>query len=227
MKTKETESSKRARKRVCLIEPHCTTRDGVKRFLKLQGEFLVCGEAETFQKGLACLETVRPDILIMGLAFPDGNAFQFIQDVHSQFPDTGVLVFSSGDEAIYAERCLRCGARGYVMKTEKNETLLKALRQVASGNIYLSASMCTRFFASPTPRAGVQEWTLGSLTNREFEIFESIGQGLTTKQIAERLRMSPKTVETHRTHLKEKLRLKSRPELMTYAVRWITTRGAS
>ena len=113
------------------------------------------------------------------------------------------------------------------MKSERNETLLKALREVASGNIYLTAHMCTRFFESPTPRAGVREWTLRALTNREFEIFESIGQGLTTKQIAQRLRMSPKTVETHRNHLKQKLGLNSRPELMTYAVRWIATRGAS
>jgi DNA-binding NarL/FixJ family response regulator len=186
-----------------------------------QTDLVVCGEAGDAKQALAGLKTVRPDLVLLDVTLPDKHGLELIKDITLLHPGVLILVVSMHDESLYAERALRAGARGYLMKNEGGEKLLKAIRAVLLGEVYVSPMMSSKLLNILSgPRARSAGSTVSALTDREFEVFQLIGQGWTTHEIGAHLRISHKTVETHRMHIRQKLALKTGPELIKYAVRW-------
>jgi DNA-binding NarL/FixJ family response regulator len=200
------------------------TRYGIVRLIEQQPDLVVCGEAENASRALAAVRDLKPQVVLADLTMPGGEGLEFIKDVRSLHPGIAVLVVSMHDEALYAERALRAGARGYIMKNEGGEKLVDAIRQVLQGKTYVSENMSGKVLEIFSGRRRREDdTTIGKLTDREFEVFRLLGQGMTTREIGQQLRLSTKTVETHRLHVREKLGLKSGPALIKYAVRWAGT----
>ena len=186
-----------------------------------QPDLAVCGEAGDAEQALTAIASHRPEVVLADVTLPGKHGLEFIKDVQALYPEVMILVVSMHDETLYAERALHAGARGYLMKSEGGETLLAAIRHVLAGKIYVSQSLSNRILdVFSGRRHRTDDSALGALTDREFEVFEALGQGLTTRQIGTRLNMSGKTVETHRLHIREKLGFKTGAELSRYAVRW-------
>jgi DNA-binding NarL/FixJ family response regulator len=213
-------------KGILLVDDHSFMRDGLAQLIDRQPDMKVCGEAGDPGEAMTQLEKTKPDLVLTDLTMPGRSGLEFIKDLRARDPSIAILVISMHDEAVYAERVLRAGARGYIMKGAGGENLLTALRQVLRGEVYVSPQVSARIVASLTgdkPRGSASP--IEKLTDREFEIFQLIGQGKSTRDIAEQLHLSPKTVDVHRTHLKEKLELKDATSLIRHAVRWVETQA--
>jgi len=186
-----------------------------------QEDLTICGEAGDAAQALSAVKSLQPHLVLADVTLPGKHGLELIKDLRVLHPGVLVLVVSMHDESLYAERALRAGARGYLMKNEGGEKLIEAVRQVLAGKVYVSPSMSARILNSLSGRnRRTRQSDLGSLTDREFEVFHFIGQGMATSEIGRQLNMSGKTVETHRLHIRDKLGLKTGPELMKYAVRW-------
>ncbi len=210
------------RKCVLIVDDHPFMREGLTKLINSEPGLCVCGEAESAEKAISAVEKLRPDIVVTDITLPGKSGIELIKDLASLRPGLPVLVLSMHDEAIYAERCLRAGARGYLMKSEGSDKLLKAIRHVFEGGTYTSEKTTARIVEAFSGRRDLQTQTpLSKLTDREFELFQLIGQGLCTREIAERLHISAKTVETHRLHIKTKLKIASAVELTAFAGRWV------
>jgi DNA-binding NarL/FixJ family response regulator len=221
MKATKSQPSVKPRRRILILDDHPVTRYGLTQLLSHEPDLLVCGEAETAAQALAAIESVRPDLVLADITMPGRSGLEFIKDAQAQHPGVAVLVLSMHDETIYAERVLRAGGRGYIMKNEGGEKLLEAIRQVLQGRVYVSQRMSAALLEGFTPRrSSAREATPAALSDREFEVFQLIGQGLSTQQIGQQLNLSVKTVGTHRLHIKQKLKLGTGPELIRHAVRW-------
>ncbi len=213
-----------ARRRLLLVDDHPLMRAGLSMIINRQPDLEVCCEASDPCEALGLMARERPDLMLTDLTMPGRSGVEFIKDVLSLHPQLPILVVSMHDEMIYAERVLRAGARGYVMKEAGGEKLLTAIRQVLDGRVYVSERMSSTLLDSMTgrrPRGSTSP--IEKLTDREFEIFQLIGGGSTTRDIAQRLNLSPKTVDVHRGHIKEKLELLNATELVRHAVRWVET----
>ena len=214
------------KRRIFLVDDHPITRQGLADLIRLQPNLTVCGEAADGAGALTALPAAEPDLILLDLSLPDRHGLELVKDIHALFPQVLVLVFSMHDEKVYAERALHAGARGYVMKDQGGARLLEAIERVFAGEIYVSPAISNRildsFYCHSAHRKGS---LIGALTDREFEVFELLGQGLTTGEIAAQLYLSPKTVECHRLHIREKLGLKTGPELIKQAVRWSGAQG--
>jgi DNA-binding NarL/FixJ family response regulator len=206
--------------RIFLVDDHSIVRDGLKQLIQAQGEFAVCGEAESGPQALALLPASRPDLAIIDLGLQGMNGLELIAAVKLKLPGLPMLVMSMYEEAVYAERALRAGARGYIMKKGKSEELLKAIRQVLSGKVYVSDQMTERMMDKVASGSGVAS-PVDVLTEREFQVFQLIGRGFKTGRIAEELHVSVKTVESYREEIKQKLSLDNAAELTRYAVDWM------
>ena len=208
-------------KHIIVVDDHPIVRQGLAKLLSDEKDLVLCGEAENARDGLQAIGKLKPDLAIVDISLAGKTGLELIKDVRAQYPQLPVLVLSMHDELIYAERALRAGARGYVMKQEGGKILVQAIRQVLSGEVYatprISASILSRLSDG---RARSARSPVENLTEREFEVFQLIGQGLATRQIAEQLHVSVKTVEVHRVHIKEKLHLVAGPALMHYAMSW-------
>ncbi len=219
-KTPETQGA--ARKRVALLDDHTMMRNGMKVFIDSLPDFECCWEAADCKTALEKVESDMPDILLVDITLPDRNGLEFIKDVHSVHPDLIMLVISMHDESLYAERALRAGARGYVMKQEASESIVQAIRQVRIGGIYVSPrmteQMLSRFVEGPLDAV---ESPLKALTDREMEVFHLIGEGLGISEIGLRLHLSVKTIGTYRERIKEKLNLRNSTELLRHAFNWV------
>ncbi len=212
------------RRRILILDDHPITRYGLIQLIDREPDLHVCGDAESTPQALAAMKLARPDLVLADITMPGRSGLEFIKDVRIQFPDVAVLVMSMHDENLYAERALRAGARGYIMKNEGGGRILEAIRQVLQGQVYLSKSMAAALLDVLTrPQSRHSEATLGILSDREFEVFELIGQGLSARQIGERLHVSVKTIATHRQHIRQKLKVQTGPELVRQAVRWTAT----
>lgn len=210
--------------RIFVVDDHPVTRYGLIQLINREPDLRVCGEAQNARQALAQIGAAQPALVLADLTMPGKSGLDFIREMRSEHPAVAVLAISMHDEAIYAERVLRAGARGYIMKSEGGGKLLAAVRRVLSGQIYVSKNISAAILNSLTPRhPGPASGALGSLSDREFEIFQLIGLGLATPQIARRLHVSSKTIGTHRTHIKEKLNLHTAPQLIRQAVRWSAT----
>lgn len=210
--------------RILLIDDHALLRRGLASLIETEPDLLVCAEASSLQTGLAAIIASTPDLVITDLSFQDGDGLALIGDIKRFYPDLPVLALSMHDEAVYAERALRAGARGYVTKQEIDDAILIAIRRVLAGDIHLSEAM-NRLFSQKFLTGGKSgsEVSLEQLTNRELEVFKRIGHGDSTRQIALALGLSVKTIESHREHLKAKLKLPSGTALNRCALIWSET----
>ena len=214
------------KKKILIVDDHPIMRQGLAQLINHEGDLAVCGEAEDAHAAMKAIEQFRPDLVTVDITLPGKGGMELIKDIRVQHPALAMLVVSMHDESLYAERVLRAGARGYIMKQEGGMRLMQAVRQVLSGQLYVSEKMSARIvelFAVGRP--STEKHSLGSLTDREFEVFQLIGQGRGTRQIAEHLHLSVKTVEVHRLHIKEKLKLTDAPSLVRQAVRWVETQN--
>ena len=214
----------RLRSQILIVDDHPMTRYGVTRLIEQEEDLEVCGEADTVQRAIAAVRTLRPALVLADLTMPGGEGLELIKDLRASHPDVAVLVLSMHDETFYAERALRAGARGYIMKNEGGARLIEAIRQILAGRTYVSESMSAKALDMFSGRRRQTEDAIAAkLTDREFEVFRLIGQGMTTREIGQRLRLGAKTVETHRLHVRTKLGLSSGPALIKHAVRWVAT----
>lgn len=212
------------RKRILLVDDHPFMRVGLATLIDRQPDLAVCGEAGNPVEAFRALEKVKPDLILTDLTMPGRSGVEFIKDLRAAEPEIAILVVSMHDEAVHAERALRAGARGYIMKEAGGENLLAAIRQVLRGEVYVSLKMSARILeglSGARPRNSSSP--IEKLTDREFEIFQLIGQGKSTRDIAAQLHLSPKTVDVHRARIKEKLELTDVTALIRHAVRWVET----
>lgn len=226
MKPAPSKAVRKARSRILILDDHPIMRQGLVQLLAHEPDLQVCGEANEAREALAVIPKTLPDLLLADLSLPDRSGLELIKDLQLQFPELKVLVLSMHDESLYAERVLRAGGRGYVMKQEGGRKLLEAIRKVLDGQIYVSekiAGKILEIFAGRRQQAATSPVEL--LTDRELEVFQLIGQGLSTQAIASRLSVSVKTVEVHRVNIKSKLQLATLPELVHQAVRWVESKG--
>jgi DNA-binding NarL/FixJ family response regulator len=219
--------SKSAAKKVLIVDDHPMMRQGLAQLIDNEEDLKVVAEADTGGQGLDIVVDGKLDLAVLDISLPDRNGLELIKDIRSVKPDLPVLVVSMHDEALYAERVLRAGARGYIMKQEGGKKLLQAIRQVLTGQIYVSEKMSARILETFSGRKPEQSASpVAKLSDREFEVFQLIGQGKGTKEIAQHLNLSVKTVEVHRAKIKEKLSLLTATDLVRYAVRWAEAQGA-
>jgi len=221
MKTVKSKRAAKTRWRIFVLDDHPITRYGLAQLINHEPDLLVCGEAATAQDALATISSAQPDLVLADITMPGRSGLEFIKDAQVQYPKVPVLVMSMHDESIYAERVLRAGGRGYIMKNQGGEKLLEAMRWVLGGEIYVSPSVSAAVldvFSRRGNSAGGA--SLSMLSDREFEVFQLIGQGYSTQQIGRRLNLSVKTIGTHRQHIKEKLKVETAPELIKQAVQW-------
>ena len=209
-------------KRVLIVDDHPFLRMGLTESLAREPGLSVCGAFGTAEEALLAIETMVPDVILADLNLPGKSGLELIKDLAALRPGLPVIVLSMHDEEIYAERCLRAGGRGYLMKSDGPEKLAGAIRHVLAGGVHVSAKTSARIVELFSGRGGREEKSpLGRLTDREFEVFQWMGRGLTTQEIAGRLHISEKTVETHRMHIKTKLGIGTATELVAYAARWV------
>lgn len=211
--------------KILIVDDHPLVREGLIGLLSSQSDFEVCGEASGLAEAREALAAVEPDVVIVDLTLRDGHGIELIKEIKARGRHARVLVLSMHDESLFAERALRAGAVGYLSKHEAPRTIVQAVRTILTGKLYLSQrfteQMMQRAF---TPGKDLSRSPMDRLSDREMEVFELIGQGLTVRQIAGKLQLSPKTIETHREHIKEKLELKNTTELTKHAVQWTLER---
>jgi DNA-binding NarL/FixJ family response regulator len=213
--------------RVLLVDDHPLVRRGVADVIAREPDLELCGEAADVTEAMRELERTNPDVVVIDLSLRSGHGLDLIEKIKARDPQIKTLVSSMHDETLFAERVLRAGAAGYITKQEPPETLVRAIRQVLRGEVYLSPRMTSRLLRRVTTGTPGGEDPLTGLSNRELEVYEMIGQGLTIQQIAMRLYLSPRTVETHREKIKQKLNIKNSAELNRRAVQWVLERGWS
>lgn len=219
--------SKNAVKRVLIVDDHPMMRQGLAQLIDNEPDLKVVAEADTGGQGLDIVVKEKLDLALIDISLPDKNGLELIKDMRSVKPELPILIVSMHDEALYAERVLRAGARGYIMKQEGGMKLLQAIRQVLTGQIYVSDKMSARILETFSGHRTEQSASpVARLSDREFEVFQLIGQGKGTKEIAQHLKLSVKTVEVHRAKIKEKLNLQTATDLVRYAVRWTEAQGA-
>ncbi len=212
--------------KILLVDDHPIVREGLIAMINQTPGLCVCGEAEGYHDALKKIEP-PPDVAVVDLSLQDIGGLDLIKQIQARNSAIRILVLSMHDEALYAERALRAGASGYIMKQKGTELLIRAIRRVHKGEIYVSDTIANRMLGKFVGRsAKVEAATVDRLSNRELEIFELIGTGLGTKKIAERLSISPKTVESHREHIKEKLQIQTSTELARRATEWVLKEGS-
>jgi DNA-binding NarL/FixJ family response regulator len=212
-----------AKHRLFIVDDHPIIREGLGKIIDQEADLEVCGEADTADEAFGKIGTLKPDLVLTDIGLPGKSGLELIQDLQAVLPELPVLVISMHDESVYAERVLRAGGRGYVMKQAGPAMMVQAIRQVLAGKVAVSAAISAAILESLT-RPGVARdggSTVGKLSNREFEILRLIGQGRDSHDIAEALHLSIKTVDTHRGNIKTKLGLRNSTELIHYAVRWV------
>jgi len=210
-----------ARARILVVDDHPVVRLGIRQMIATEPGLSVCGEAESARKALELAKSSSADLAIVDLSLEDGSGLDLIRALRETTPELKVLVLSMHDEAIFAERALRAGAHGYIMKHEAIDGLVHAIQEVLADRRYVSTHMSQLILGRIGHDARASGDRLGNLTDRELEVFELIGRGLNTAAIADRLEISIKTVETYRSNIRAKLDLKDATELIRYATTWI------
>jgi len=214
-------------KKIILVDDHPVLRKGLVRLIDAKDEFVVCGEASSAADAMELIRELKPDLVIVDIGLPGTSGIELTKTIRSEFPKLPVLILSMHEEALYATRALRAGAMGYVVKQDAIDNIASALREALSGKQYLSPVIASQLHYNDGPEAqtALTEDPVSLLTDREFEIFELIGKGHEVREISEALGVSPKTVETHRTNIKEKLKLKNARQVARLAVQWLGQRA--
>ena len=221
--------SKAPARRVLIVDDHPMMRTGLAQLIGNEPDLKVCAEADNARQGLEAVSKLSLDLVLLDISLPDKSGLELLKVIRAIRPELPVLVVSMHDELVFAERVLRAGGRGYIMKQEGGQKYLQAIRQVLAGQIYVSEKMSARILeslsGSQTEKPGTSP--VQRLSDREFEVFQLIGQGLGTREIAQRLHLSVKTIEVHRINIKEKLQVKTATELVRFAVRWADAQAKS
>jgi DNA-binding NarL/FixJ family response regulator len=208
--------------RILIVDDHPIFRHGLAQLINQEEDLYVCGEAEDYHGAMKAVKDLKPDMIIVDITLKDMSGIDLIKEIRKTNKDVTMLVISMHDESLYAERAFRAGAKGYIMKQEASESVVQAIRKVRQGGIYASKKMTdkilSRFVDGPKELA---ESPLHSLTDRELEVFQLIGEGLGISEIGIRLHLSVKTIGTYRERIKEKLNLKTSTELLRYALNWV------
>jgi DNA-binding NarL/FixJ family response regulator len=211
------------RARVLIVDDHPIVRQGLAQMLGQEADLTVCGEAEEAQRALEAVATLRPDLVLVDISLKGSNGLDLIKSLRAYDSSLPILVVSMHDELLYAERVLRAGAQGYIMKQEATNTMMGAIRRVLQGEIYVSEKMTTTILRKVSRFPDPSGSPIERLSDRELEVFQLIGQGHGTRQIAQMLHLSVKTVESHRARILDKLQLQNAAELMRHAMRWTHT----
>jgi len=225
----KTQDATRVRKKnVFIVDDHPLLRQGLAILINREHDLRVCGEAEEAQAAMKAIAAKKPDILIVDISLNGPDGLDLLKNLRTLYPDLPVLILSMHDESIYAERALRARANGYIMKQEATEKVLIATRRILSGDIYLSDRMANKLLHQYISGGSADMSSrLSALSDRELEVFRLIGEGCSTRQIAEKLHLSIKTVETYQAHIKDKLSLHSGRELVQHAIQANITEKSS
>jgi DNA-binding NarL/FixJ family response regulator len=207
---------------ILIVDDHPIFRHGLGQLISQEDDLEVCGQAEDYHSAIKAVDTLKPDMIIVDITLKDMSGIDLIKEVHKYRKSMPMLVISMHDELLYAERAFRAGAKGYVMKQEASESVVQAIRQVLSGGIYASKRVTENILTRVIEGAGEpSESPLKALTDREVDVFQLIGEGLSISEIGHRLHLSVKTIGTYRERIKEKLNLKNATELLRYALNWV------
>lgn len=212
-----------SKRKILIVDDHPILRKGLALLINQEPDLTVCAEAENAQMALDVVEHSMPDMAIVDISLPGIDGIELIKTMKLRHKEIPVLVVSMHDEILYAERSLRAGARGYIMKQEALEKVLVAIRKVLDGDIFVSERVATKMLEQLFSADGFKDAAspIDLLSNRELTVFRLIGQGYRTRQIAEKLHLSMKTIESYRAHIKEKLKLSDGTELLKYAIQWV------
>jgi len=209
-----------AKIKVFLVDDHPIVRRGFQLLIGLEPDIMVCGEAESGPEALEKILALKPDLATVDLTLKASSGLELIKQLHIDCPKLKTLVFTMRDESVYAERALRAGASGYITKEEGTEKAIEAIRQLMKGKHFVSENVAAKMMDRMVGRGSAEKVSLESLTDRELEVLEMLGNGMGSREIAETLHLSIKTIESHREHIKEKLGLKRATELVNYAFTW-------
>ncbi len=214
--------SKKLKHKIFIVDDHPIMRQGLAQLINQETDFTVCGDAGDIREALKAIAKHRPDIAIVDISLGHISGIRLIEELSNYYPDLSILVLSMHDEFIYAERCLKAGARGYIMKHEPPEKVISALKKILGGEIYVSDRLSSRLLHKLVHRKSeVYTSPVESLSNRELEVFQLIGRGMKTRKIAEQLNLSIKTVETYIDHIKKKMHFDDSRNLFMHAVKWL------
>lgn len=209
--------------RIMIVDDHALVRVGLTQLISHEFDMEVCGDAADEDEGLQRVAETEPDVVVVDISLKQGNGIDLIKRLKASHPNVKVLVSSMHDESLFAERALHAGALGYINKQDSPEKVIEAIRKVLDGQVYLSSEMTAHLLQRLGNHGGdsLDRPSIDTLSDREWEVFELIGQGHSTRQVAERLHRSIKTIESHREHIKEKLGLANGTELTRHAVQWV------
>lgn len=210
-----------AKRNIFIVDDHPIVRQGLALLINRESDLAVCGDAEEAGAALRLIESSMPDLVVVDISLNGPDGLDLLKDIRARYPGLPVLILSMLDEVLYAERALRAGASGYIMKQEATEKVLVAIRRILDGEIYVSDQMSNKMLHRFVGNAPVEDRSpVACLTDRELEVFRLIGEGQGTRQIAEKLHISVKTVESYQAHIKDKLALKNSRELVQHAIQW-------
>ena len=209
------------KRRVLIVDDHPIVRQGLRRVMENEDDLVVCGEAESARDARIAIKELHPDVVIADISLKQGDGIELVRDVRAHHPTLPILVLSMHDETIYAERMLSAGANGYIMKQAASDQFLASVRRVLDGGIYVSEAVGTNMIQKfAAGGAYISANPIDRLSNRELQILHMIGKGMSTRETAQSLNLSIKTIESHRAHIKEKLNLKNATELVQHAIQW-------
>lgn len=211
--------------RIMIVDDHPMVRRGYSDVISDEPNLQLCGEAANVADAIKIAKDQKPDLMIVDLGLPDQSGLELVKRIAAGSLDIKVLVSSIQDDSLFSERCLRAGAMGYVNKAEPPEQVLKAIYRVLEGEVYLSSEMTRKLLKGVAGKPADNRSSIERLTDRELEVFDLLGRGLTTREIAERMKLSIKTIETHRDKIKVKLKVKSTAVLTRHAVQWVLENG--
>jgi DNA-binding NarL/FixJ family response regulator len=208
-------------RKVLVVDDHELMRLALGQLIAQEPDLVVCGEAESASEALKAIEQLEPDIAMVDISLKESHGIELIKDAKIRWPDFPILVLTMHDESFYAERVLRAGAKGYITKAEVSSKVIDGIRKVLDGEVYISDAMASKVLTRLVgPKGGQPGFPIDALSDREFEVFEMIGQGRQSKEIAQRLHLSKKTIDAHREHIKKKLSLDTATDVLMYAVQW-------
>jgi DNA-binding NarL/FixJ family response regulator len=217
-------ADRRSKYGILIVDDHPVVRQGLAQLIDQEKDLEVRGHAEDAPQAMRAIKEIQPDMVIVDISLKDTSGMDLVKDMKIRHPDLPILILSMHDESLYAERALRAGAKGYIMKQEATERVITAIRRVLAGEIYVSdrmaAKMVTRIATGVAPSSSSP---VESLSDRELEVLRLIGEGHKTRDVADKLHLSVKTIETYRAHIKEKLGFKDGNELFRYAIEWVSS----
>jgi DNA-binding NarL/FixJ family response regulator len=223
---KQADSTNLKKTNILIVDDHPIVRQGLAELINHEDDLLVCGQAEDAHQAMKAVKELKPDMAIVDISLKETSGMELIKDLKTQYPNLPVLALSMHDESLYAERALRAGAKGYIMKAVATEKVITAIRKILGGEIYTSDTMASKMMRKFIDGSkDIHASPVESLSDREQEVFQLIGKGYGTRQISDRLFLSIKTIETYRAHIKEKLHLADAAELLQYAIQWVNSRN--